>query len=277
MQQCKLTCRPPNRREAGQLSVESCQFTITVHAQTAELSSLATQPCEGRNLTHLATTHLCEMGEPGEPVESFPAAEAFNVIQNKLSGIFPQEALQLLATEAIYMLRPRKPKRNTLPGRLVDYGINMQNGAPSAQAFIDFRQQWPVNANELSHWSKERLEQLEISVWKAYKPKHSNVQAERHLQAFLRLSHFVVAHYKTWNTAGKDVSHAKNIVVELKQLKCAELSKFIIAAYDEQASVEYGKAGILTMMKRFTRLIGPSSSQALDDYVCTSLFAEEEQ
>lgn len=109
---------------------------------------------------------------------------------------------------------------------------------------------------------------------------------------------------RTWNKAGQDVSHAKNIVVELKQvrlywtnraarlakqdhqlsnavvlqqLKCAELSKFIIAAYKEQASVEYGKAGILTMMKSFTRLIGPSSSQALDDYVCTSLFAEEEQ
>lgn len=71
--------------------------------------------------------------------------------------------------------------------------------------------------------------------------------------------------------------HQLSDAIVLQQLKCAELSKFILAAYREQASAEYGKTGILTVMKRLTRLIGPSSSQALDDHVCTSLFAEEEQ
>lgn len=90
-----------------------------------------------------------------EPAEARKRAESLGVIQAQLPTIFSPAALQLLADRwdpardlkdpsfdrlqplknerfcrALYLLRPRKPKSNTLPGRLVQYGINAQVFSP---------------------------------------------------------------------------------------------------------------------------------------------------
>ena len=52
-----------------------------------------------------------------------------------------------------------------------------------------------MDVAELARWSKTDLKGLQETINKAYHTQEGSVEALRHLVAYLRLSHFVVACY----------------------------------------------------------------------------------